>query len=568
MVDTKVSPGISVLSSDPAYVTGGTVLIAVEVPTGADPSTVRVTLGDKDVSQRLSFHRASRSLRGLVDGLSIGENVLEARHINVAIASLVITNHPIEGPIFSGPHLRPWHCTVREVGLGEPIDDQCNAPCRYDFFYMSKGFAEFRPYEPANPPERADIATTTTDGGVTRQYVVRRETGAIDRSIYQIAVLFDPNKPWSPFEPQAAWNHKVYLPLEGGLGKSFSQSFLMATIPQEMVLNDMALRRGFMVAKTSFLQPPTNMDWVRGAESLLMLKERIIKDYGSIRYTFASGASGGSNMQTLIVNSYPGLLQGIIPMAQFIDLWGGISQEVHDCMLLRRYFIETSPALWQDADERIAVGGYLDETPVNFIADFFVAALGLMDPSRGGALAPPEFLPAAAVMYHPTTNPSGARGTQQDYQVNCVGRRSEDQWTPSERLAGFGFARSVHDNVGVQYGLQALVEGSISAEQFVDLNAKIGGVDIDFNPVEMRTEQDAGVAGDMFRMGFINDAQNLDKVAIISPRLPDIDPIATHTIVHSVIYRERLAKAHGSAENHVLWIIPATTRRASTSFHS
>ena len=38
-----------------------------------------------------------------------------------------------------------------------------------------------------------------------------------------------------------------------------------------------------------------------------------------------------------------------------------------------------------------------------------------------------------------------------------------------------GYARRTWDNVGVQYGLSALLDGHISSEEFLDLNARIGG---------------------------------------------------------------------------------------------
>ena len=37
-----------------------------------------------------------------------------------------------------------------------------------------------------------------------------------------------------------------------------------------------------------------------------------------------------------------------------------------------------------------------------------------------------------------------------------------------------GFGRSGWDNVGVQYGLQALVDGVITPAEFLDLNAQVG----------------------------------------------------------------------------------------------
>ena len=39
-----------------------------------------------------------------------------------------------------------------------------------------------------------------------------------------------------------------------------------------------------------------------------------------------------------------------------------------------------------------------------------------------------------------------------------------------------GYARQTYDNVGVQYGLQALIdEGKITPDEFLKLNATVGG---------------------------------------------------------------------------------------------
>jgi hypothetical protein len=51
-------------------------------------------------------------------------------------------------------------------------------------------------------------------------------------------------------------------------------------------------------------------------------------------------------------------------------------------------------------------------------------------------------------------------------------------WGDTRNIYGTGddgFARVPWDNVGVQYGLQALVEGVITPDEFLDLNAQIGG---------------------------------------------------------------------------------------------
>ena len=61
---------------------------------------------------------------------------------------------------------------------------------------------QFSAYDPASPP--LDLATTTTDQGVTVPYIVRVERGTMDRGIYDIAVLSTRAGPApQALEPQA-----------------------------------------------------------------------------------------------------------------------------------------------------------------------------------------------------------------------------------------------------------------------------------------------------------------------------------------------------------------------------
>src|SRR5207249_4885769 len=85
----------------------------------------------------------------------------------------------------------------------------------------------------------------------------------------------------------------------------------------------------------------------------------------------------------------------------------------------------------------------------------------------------------AALKYDPATNPHGVRCTMFEGMANLYGT---DPAT--------GFARRALDNVGIQYGLNALNAAKITVDQFLDLNQKIGGFDIDGNIVAKRTEAD------------------------------------------------------------------------------
>jgi hypothetical protein len=83
------------------------------------------------------------------------------------------------------------------------------------------------------------------------------------------------------------------------------------------------------------------------------------------------------------------------------------------------------------------------------------------------------------MIYDPATRRNGLRCTLQDGNINQFGRDPKT-----------GFARRPLDNVGVQYGLDALNAGTISVDQFLAINQGVGGYDIDGQPQPGREEAD------------------------------------------------------------------------------
>jgi hypothetical protein len=77
------------------------------------------------------------------------------------------------------------------------------------------------------------------------------------------------------------------------------------------------------------------------------------------------------------------------------------------------------------------------------------------------------------------------------------------------------------DNIGVQYGLQTLQQGTITPAQFVDLNQKIGGLDADANHTFRRMRANHPVLSNAYRSGMINETNNLNRAAIIDCRGPN-----------------------------------------------
>ena len=219
-------------------------------------------------------------------------------------ARITITNHPIGGPVFAGPQVQPWFCTTTENGLGPATDAQCNAPTMVTYQYRSAVTRQFAAYDPANPP--LDVATTTTDQGVTVPYIVRhraRNDGSRDLRHRR------PRRPESAVGARGV--AAVVEPQARAAVRAEHRAAPQAVHTDDSVLDDNALSRGFMVADNSLNIQGKNANNVVNAEAVMMLKEHILEAYGSIRYTIGQGCSGGSIGQHVVASTYPGLLDGI-----------------------------------------------------------------------------------------------------------------------------------------------------------------------------------------------------------------------------------------------------------------
>jgi hypothetical protein len=450
--------------------------------------------------------------------------------------------------------------------MGRPLDAQCNAPTRYFHLYKDAQTGTLERYDPASPPPGDRVATTTTDRGVSAPFVVRVEEGTIDRAIYQIAVLADPGKPFTALAPQPTWNGKVLFHFGGSSAFHHVQR---APAPPETgrgtynafdgIGEVSALGRGFVVATTGLSSGDRTHDEVLTTEAIYMLKQRIASRYGPIRYTIGAGCSGGSIQQNLGASKYPGILDGIQPSCTFSDSLT-VLRMVADCHLLLHYFSRTSPALWGSPDQQAAVTGYQDASGCHAWEALFA---NLMDPASRGCFTPGTAPPCTAsatnqcalpqeTIYEPEGNPRGIRCAVWDYMRNVWGPRPPEVWTAPERRIGRGFARRPFDNVGVQYGLEALRAGRITPGQFADLNAKLGGIDIDWNVVPRRMVADPGAVATAYRTGELLEARHLDTIPILDLRNQG-ETAEVHHTYHSSVYRARLQAANGDHDNHAMW---------------
>ena len=607
---------IVTLSNRADLVSGGDALVEVRVPRGIALSRVKVRLNGSDITASFTADAAARTLRGLATGLVEGRNDVTAEvdgrgHGQGRRERLAISNHPIGGPVLSGPQIVPFFCatpvplgatatspTTNASGLSTAaVDAQCNIATEFKLYYRttspcanvlpdpSPNTSNFlNPAPPASvpPPANAcfkpytvgttpsDLATTTTDHGMTVPYIVRVERGTMNRGIYDIAVLFDPAKPWSNgAAPQAQWNGKVLFQFGASTGQPRRQSRSTSNWT-----NDLALSRGYLVAQNSMTDSLQNSNRVSMAETVMMMKEHVGDRYGPVKFAMGSGCSGGSINSNMNASIMPGNLDGITISCAFPDSeTTGI--EVADCSLLAEAYnkpqwtaLQAGLTQAQINAKKAAVNGHPDQTGCHGWYNAFgsngkvgnYVQRGVQNSATGvtGPLSATTTnncqLPLGMV-YDPVTNPTGARCHAWDWAASIFGGTENDlSPDPMDRRA-----RDTRDNVGVQYGLKAMLSGAISAEEFVTLNEIVGGTDKDSNFQASRTVADRRALEIAYRGGIVMSGRQYARTAVIdlrgwddaAPAAPPAIPIHYQWRTFSI--RERLDREYGDHGNQVIW---------------
>ncbi|WP_363326330.1 DUF6351 family protein [Haloactinopolyspora sp.] len=530
---------VDTLSGRADMVTGGDALVQVDLPRHVPPRRVDVTVDGRDVTGAFEFDDAERTLTGLVTGLAEGPNELHVTTggSNRPSAELTLINHPIEGPVFSGPHQQPFACEtegfeVPVVGgtLGAPLDENCSIETRVDYFYRTTS-DQYAPW-PAQASAYPDDLATATVNGAQVPFIVRMETGTVNRAVYQTSILHDPLAEPEP-EPDvttrpAGWNGAAIYTLGGGCaGGWYRQGSTTGGVTDEVLLG-----QGYALMSSSLNVFGNNCSDVTAAESAMMVKELFVERHGPMDHTIGFGCSGGSYQAHQMADNYPGILDGIVVGCSFPDVGFSTVNFITDAWLLDHYFTSDPDVAWTEEEQRAVTGFVTYATAPN-------VAWGArrIDPRAFCDSVPAE------QRYHPDTNPGGVRCGVYDHTVNVYGVDPET-----------GFARRPLDNVGIQYGLAALNDATITPEQFLDLNENVGGFDDDATIGPERSEADLHAVRAAYRTGRLtNGGGGLAEIPIIDHRsyADDAPNGDIHVRYHTFSMRERLEKANGTSVNHV-----------------
>lgn len=548
---------LTVESSAPEWVSGGDALLKLDSPPGLEPSvTVNGQTATVTVMQDPNDNRTQLLLvSGLVNGtntIAVQEMTRSDNVVPPMQTSIQVTNYPRTGPMFSGPWETPYICQTQSFllypsgpNLGAATDANCSITTRVDYLYRKSTGGNLVPL-PSTSAVPADAATTTTTDGRTVPFIVRLETGTINRAVYQTAVLHNPaaESTPTPVNKSSGWNGKLVYTFGGGCtggwyrqGTGTGGVVDLGTLP--------ILQQGYAVASSSLNVYGNNCQDVTTSESMAMVKERFIEAYGRPNYTIGWGCSGGSYQQYQIADNYPGLLDGILPGCSFPEVMFATVYSITDMRLLGNYFRNTAPATFTDDQQRRVAGVQLVQsiyTGTNYNGAMRIAPNEWIALDGSTQTYCPSVLPVSQ-RWSPT-NTTGARCDVYDHVVNVLGR---DPAT--------GYARRPIDNVGVQYGLQELNAGRITVDQFLDMNERVGGYDVNGGFQAARTVADLEAVRRAYRTGRLTNAGGgLKDVPIIDYRAyQDEDPGGNiHLRYHSFSMRERLIKANGDADNQVM----------------
>jgi len=513
---------------------------------------------------------------------------------------------PVE-TLFAGPSSYPFLCGENEVTGRQPLVDNqleegvpvfalgeegertdeiigysrdCSHPTEVAYYYRSTNDGGFHPLEEAS----GDIDQVTVNGKAT-DFVVRLETGTINRFFYAIAVLRGEGE--SPRKPNASnWNRRLIYQLRGGVGIGRRQGDISKG--DIVIRRADQLARGYAIVYSTANQTSNHYNIWLAEDTARRLKKQFTALYGEPLYTVGIGGSGGAIQQYLFAQNAPGLLDAAIPLYSYPDM---VSQTIYvfDCEPLEYFFdvVDADNPRWRNAAERTVIQGL--SASADFTSRFHTLkmAAALFDGRyRNGTEGATECTQGWRGLVPLVNNPNFVHFIK-SFSDEVADRTHWSHWEDLRQFYGVGedgYANSAWDNEGVQYGLQALVSGEISVNTFLTLNATIGGWKDSLDqgdeklwflnggvfPVELSvwSEQNMNLGSldkparrsrasreaieGIYRSGhvFLGDVE----IPIIDLRHYLDGDLDMHHSSASFSARERIRRARGHADNQLIWV--------------
>ena len=509
--------------------------------------------------------------------------------------------------LFAGPSTYPFYCGENNVTHRQPLVDNqqgegvpvfaldeegnrteeiigysrdCSHPTEVSYYYRSVTDGEFYPLEKA----KGDIDQVTVNGR-TKDFVVRLETGTINRFFYAIAVLRGDHE--TPQRPSASnWNRRLIYQMRGGVGIGRRQG----DISKGDIISRRAdqLARGYGIVYSTANQTSNHYDIWLAEDAARRLKKQFSALYGEPLYTVGLGGSGGAIQQYLFAQNAPGLLDAAIPLYSYPDM---VTQTIYvfDCEPLEYFFdvVEADNPRWRNAEERTVMEGLSANKDVESRFHVLKVAAALFDGRyRDGTEGATECTQGWRGLVPLVNNPRFVHFIK-NYADDVASRTHWSHWEDLRRFYGAGedgYANSTWDNEGVQYGLEALLSGEITVDTFLKVNATIGSWKKSLNqnderlwflngavfPMQLSVWSDQNMnLGSLDRPAkrsrasreAIEGIYRSGHVFLGDVEIPIIDlrhyldrDLDMHHSSASFSARERIRRARGHADNQLIWV--------------
>ncbi|MGF1698776.1 DUF6351 family protein [Photobacterium makurazakiensis] len=504
------------------------------------------------------------------------------------------------GPIqslYSGSNQYPFYCMTLDSGLEQPLVDNqlglgvpvygeekaetvigyskdCSVKTRLSYVVVGANNELHRKtaLELHQSPPRKD------------ELVLRVEQGTINRYIYTILMPINLDEVGDQ-KSANVWNKRLIYRFEGGSGIGYRQGRirLFRLINKELS----QLQKGYALITSSGNRTSYGYNMLLAEDTARRVKTQFVSLFGEPLYTVGIGGSGGGLAQYLIGQNSQGILDGILPLYSYPDMVS-VSTYALDCDLFNNYFSfrASNKDNWQDWHKRQAVEG--------------LRAINGAE-QKYGWLQPLNQLWHWQLPRYPTGNNECINGyfglssyihnpkqgfLKPYYHDTVVKAVKWNYWQDMAQIYGTdqtGLGLSTWDNIGVQYGLQALINNQISFDEFIDINRKIGA----WKPLyKMKPERKLKLGAAIppiwlslwsnhnitevdnisaqrqsATISAINKAYEYGQVFIGRISLPIIDirhyledDLNMHHTSASFVSRLRILSSQNHAQNHVIWI--------------
>lgn len=400
---------------------------------------------------------------------------------------------PVE-PLFAGPLEYPFLCMTEDSGLGQPLVDNtegagvpvyeldadgnkikdrilgyskdCALPTQIFYYYQTAADAPYKKLAAGLTPKDQPDAVNW----------LRIEVGTINRFIY--ALLLPTT---SDDQPETAdtsqWNKRLIYHFKGGISLGFKQGVLrLKHINADM---QAFLNKGYAIAYSTGNETSSHYNIWLAEDTALRVKKQFTSQFGDPDYTVGMGGSGGGLQQYLLAQNHPGIIDAGLALFSYPDM---VTQTGYalDCELLEYYFDEIAGhnSDWQDHDKRQSIIGLTSTDDIENLYRKYKLIIDLFnfrwpDLPNGASTCTNGWRGPHASIHNPKYN-----GDYYRFSKDILKQVQFSHWNNLVQFYGTdenGWANSVFDNQGVQYGLAALTQGQISVETFLHLNSHVSG---------------------------------------------------------------------------------------------